>query len=659
VERRPGAVQAQRRVVAVDVEVESDHRLVRVHARAAADDIDSLDKKLRGAGRRMTQTGAAMTAGVTAPMVGAGAAAFQMAADFDASLGKITGLVGVPRDQVQAWRSDVIDLGSTYGKSAVEAADALFFITSAGLRGSDAMDALDRSLRASAVGLGDTEVIADLATSAMNAYASEGLTAAQSTDVLTAAVREGKLEASELAGAMAGTLPVASNLGVRFDEVGAAMAAMSRTGTDAAGAATQLNALLMKILRPSEQGAKALADVGLSAEKLRGQLREKGLLSVLETLKGEFGDNIEAMSLFLDDGEALKAQLDLMGSGAESTRNIFAAMADTTGALDSAFAETSQGSGFKLEKAFAGIKNSLIEFGDVIAPVVSKVSDLISAVAGWLGSLDEGQRTWVVGILAVLAVAGPLLMFLGMLVTGIGSLSVALMFLAANPVVLIVAAIVALIAVIVYVATQTTIFQDTWNWVWGKVLAIASWAVERIRAAWANIRKYLIDPVLSAYSWVTTKIDALVTYARRLPGRISSAVSGMWDGMKSAFRSAINWIISKWNSLSFTLPSVRVPGIGTIGGATIHTPNIPFLAHGGVIQQAGMAVVGEAGPELVHLSRGAQVTPLTGGGGGRGAQDVRLTIDVTGADEDMKRLIRRIVRDDGRGSGAQIAFGRG
>ncbi|HEY1155970.1 MAG TPA: hypothetical protein VGE95_06755, partial [Arthrobacter sp.] len=37
-------------------------------------------------------------------------------------------------------------------------------------------------------------------------------------------------------------------------------------------------------------------------------------------------------------------------------------------------------------------------------------------------------------------------------------------------------------------------------------------------------------------------------------------------------------------------------------------------------------------------------------------QGQSLTFDVTGADEDMKRLIRRIVKNDGRGS-VQTAFG--
>ena len=125
-----------------------------------------------------------------------------MAFDFDKSLTQIPSLVGVAAEDVQAMGVAARTMAAETGKSANEAAQALFFITSAGLRGSDAMDVLDASLKASAVGLGETRIVADLATSAMNAFGKENLSATDATDVLVAAVREGKLLSEELAGAM-------------------------------------------------------------------------------------------------------------------------------------------------------------------------------------------------------------------------------------------------------------------------------------------------------------------------------------------------------------------------------------------------------------------------------------------------------------------------
>jgi hypothetical protein len=68
----------------------------------------------------------------------------------------------------------------------------------------------------------------------------------------------------------------------------------------------------------------------------------------------------------------------------------------------------------------------------------------------------------------------------------------------------------------------------------------------------------------------------------------------------------VNWVLEKWNSLSFDLPSatIPVPGKGSendikIGGGTLSTPDVPLLAAGGVLTRATLNVAGEAGPEAV------------------------------------------------------------
>lgn len=244
----------------------------------------------------------------------------------------------------------------------------------------------------------------------------------------------------------------------------------------------------------------------------------------------------------------------------------------------------------------------------------------------------------------------------------------------AAPYILIAAAIVGIIAVVVLIATKTDWFQKLWSVAWGAIKGSTVAVFQWIKSHWPLLLAILTGPIglavlaitknwgriksgaSSVVSWVRDKFGDLVGFVSGLPGRISRAARGMFDGIKSAFRSAINWIIGGWNSLRFGIPSINthLPGIGTIGGGSFGVPQIPYLAKGGVIERDGMAVVGERGPELLSLSRGAQVTPLSKTGG---AQRVEVVLRVEGGDEELVRMIRKWVRAQ-TGGNVQAALGR-
>ena len=397
--------------------------------------------KLKNFSAGVGRIGQSLTTRLTLPLGIAAAAAIKTGMDFDKSMTKITTLVGISTDTVDSMRGAVKQLATDTGVSANSTADALFFITSAGLRGQDALDVLAASAKASAIGLGEVKTVADAVTSAVNAYGIENLSAEQATDVLTAAVREGKLEADSLAQSMGKVLPISSQLGVRFDEVGAALAAMSRTGTDAAMASTSLRGILSALLNPSSQAKEQLSEFGLSAQGLRDQLEEQGLLSVLETLTSTFGDNQEAAGKVFGNVRALTGVLDLMGKNVDSTRVIFDNMTDTTGTLNDGFSKLEGSMSFKFTKALQSVKTSFGELGETlgtaILPFIQKLTTGLTTIINKFNNMDSNSQNLILTIGALVTALGPLLLVLSGVATTIAVIT--------SPVALVVAAI-ALIA---------------------------------------------------------------------------------------------------------------------------------------------------------------------------------------------------------------------
>jgi len=389
--------------------------------------LNTASGKLQSFGKKVTAVGQNLSMKLTLPLAIAGGAAIKMASDFDKSMTQIKTLVGIASDEVDKMGKAAIEMAKHTGISAKDAADALFFITSAGLRGSDAMDVLEQSLKASAVGLGEAKVVADLATSALNAYGIENLSAAQATDVLTASIREGKLQADSLSQSMGTVLPIASQLGVKFSEVGATFAAMSRTGTDAAVAATQIRGVLFALLKPTEQAKKTLLEFGLSAAELRKKIKEDGLLSTLKLLTKTFGDNEEAQGKVFANTRALSGVLDLMGNNLASTEKIYSRMNNTVGITAGAFTELEKSASFKLDKSLNDLSVAFSEIGGVLLqtflPLIQDISSLLVTLSNKFQSLNPTVQKAIVIFTALVAAAGPLLIIIGSMSSGIALVS--------------------------------------------------------------------------------------------------------------------------------------------------------------------------------------------------------------------------------------------
>jgi TP901 family phage tail tape measure protein len=347
---------------------------------------------------------------VSAATVALTVATTKTALSYDKALTKMVTQVGINRTQVNAWKGDFERIGAVAGKNLDELAEGMFFVTSAGLRGSTAIQTLEAAAKGAAIELGSVQTVADVSTSAMNAYGSANLSAAEATGILAGAVREGKASADEISQSIGSVLPVASGLGVQFHEVAAAMASMTRTGSNAAEASTQLNGILQKILKPSRQAKEILADYGLTMDDLRQSLKDKGLLATLEDLKSRLGSNQEAFTRIFDDARAVRGVFDLLGNNVNETRAIFQRLSqDGVGTLSKAFNEWEKSDSAVFQKSLAELSNKGTKLGALVLPKVanamSRMVDTLKSATRWYKSLSVSQQDTVnkVGLFIVAA----------------------------------------------------------------------------------------------------------------------------------------------------------------------------------------------------------------------------------------------------------------
>jgi phage-related protein len=112
------------------------------------------------------------------------------------------------------------------------------------------------------------------------------------------------------------------------------------------------------------------------------------------------------------------------------------------------------------------------------------------------------------------------------------------------------------------------------------------------------------NTISNALGSIKSGWNSFVTFVKGIPGRISGSLSSMFSPLASGFKSAINSIIAGWNGLSFTLPSIDLGPLGSTPSVTVSTPNIPYLAQGGLATGPTLAMIGEGGRDEAILPLG-------------------------------------------------------
>jgi len=255
-----------------------------------------------------------------------------------------------------------------------------------------------------------------------------------------------------------------------------------------------------------------------------------------------------------------------------------------------------------------GVINFFLKFHDIIIGLMIVVG---TAVAGWklyVGIMETVKLVKTLMTAATVAETGA---------TEGATAAQTLMnaVLAANPIALVVIAVAALVAGLIYFFTQTKIGQQIWAdfskamvVVWNATVKAVSDAwngvVSFFSASWKNIQgffsvalKFILDLFLNWTIWGLIiknwgAIESFFSNSLKTIGKffgdtfngIGKAIGSVWDGIVASAKTAFNTIISIIDGVIGTVNTLLSALKTVTGGAVnIKIPNIPKLAEGGIV----------------------------------------------------------------------------
>ena len=398
--------------------------------------------------------------------------------------------------------------------------------------------------------------------------------------------------------------------------------------------------------------------------------------------------------VFTEQQKKQVEQLQKSGDTLGAQRVILDEVAKEFGGSAKAFGLSAAGEG---AKNAVKMENAMEELGgtinELLAPVLGFIADKFSAVATWFSKLPGPIKGVIVGLVALVAAAGPVLIIAGSLAVAIGAITA--------PIAIAIGVIAALIAIGILLAanwdTVMTALRPVFDFLKG--LFIPVWEALKqvwtdsilpalkdlwnaVKALWPVLKILLVvalGPIVAAFFLLMKALPVVIKVlgvlirivaavirvvaelvgwiAERVIGAFTSAWNtaqgvfeklksgfdavrdfavGVWDAIGNAFDTVVDGIRAAWNAtvggFGFTIPS-WVPGLG---GKEFR---IPELAEGGIVRRPTVALIGEAGPEaVVPLDRVSRV-----GSGDRDGSFIRGRLTLT---PESEVLIRAFAADE-------------
>ncbi|MDW3608471.1 phage tail tape measure protein [Enterococcus faecium] len=561
----------------------------------AQDAVKTFEKKSNSmttaVGKVMQGTGAAMTKYITTPLIGVGVAVAKVGGDFEEQMSRVKAISGATGDTFEQMKQQAIDLGAKTAFSAKESAAGMENLASAGFSAQEIMKAMPGLLDLAAVSGGDVALASENTATALRGFGLEASEAGHVADVFARAAADTNAEVGDMGEALKYVAPVANSMGISLEETAAAIGIMSDAGIKGSQAGTTLRGALSRLARPTKAMQDTMDNLGVSFYDADGKM--KPLKTQVELLKKAFEgltpEQQQNALVTLYGQESLSGMMALIDKGPDSLGKLTKSLKDSDGAADDMARTMQDNMNSSIEQMFGAFESAAIVIQKILAPSIKKVADAISGLVEKFVSAPESTQRLVVAIGAIAIAIGPVLYALGMLVKAFQTMKVGLGVLGngislfkklgsaigflTSPVGLVIAAVALLVVGFIYLWNTSEDFRNFWIGLWEGIKSAVSSAVEWIQNAWKSTGEWFNN----LWKFIKEGADNVWTTIQEAPGKAADWIKNKWTETKEFFSSIWDGIKEAASSAWEGIVNILAPYVIAI--KNVFQPMIDFFTN--------------------------------------------------------------------------------
>lgn len=405
-------------------------------------ELKAIDKQVRKSqkamdrlGRKVSATGKVLTKAFTVPLLVVGAVVTKIGADFDAALTTSTAIMGDLSDTMRKdLKNAAIEVSKVVDFSAKQAAEAYFFLASAGKTAAQSIGLLPLVAKFAQAGAFGLARATDLLTDAQSALGLSSKDTAEDmanmtrvSDVLVKANTLANATVAQFSESLTNKAGAALRiLGKDIEEGAAVLAVFADQGLKGAASGEALNIVMRDLQRSSLKNKKAFEVAKVAVFDQNGEMRNMAdIITDLDSLLEGMSDEQRRATLttlgFQD--KSIASTMALLGN-ADAIRTYETELRSAAGITD----EVAKKQLATFWKQLGLLKNRLIavalqgkgfaEIGnDVLLPMLGKVVSVLEKVNKWWNNLDDTARRTAKGFIILAAAIGPVVFIVGKLIT--------------------------------------------------------------------------------------------------------------------------------------------------------------------------------------------------------------------------------------------------